>query len=393
MPTDGAVDPPDGGPPSRVDAGPPPEPGRTCEDAPRLGLNARVERIDPAGATPPPAGACWSGTLGPQLYYRLELPSRTGVEITTRGTNAPVPGLVDRCTPGADRCRFYNSNGSFSPGETERVTYVGNPEAEPRTLFLYTWWVGDEVAPFSLETRSFTLSEHARCEDARTLPAGELVAPSTERGGTYESWDCWYLPESQFYLLTVPPGSAAVELPGSQLLRARAQCTCGGETGEDWLVNLGDAPRTVLIEAAPGEPIGARIAPIGDTGTCDTAPALIVDGPAVSLATYPRALRAEAECSTVSGGVGAPTWFAVDVPAGATVSVTGTLTTPYPVLVAFDGCGGEGCQQAEGRPDGTYVLELTNPSDLPVRRYVLAGDGFPGPATEASGTLQARRVR
>ncbi len=368
------------------DAGPPLGDGdpSTCETAPRLGLDARVEVNEVAAASPPDT-SCWSGGTSVRSYYALEIPPGVGVEIRTEGTEAPVPGLFDRCAPGGERCRSFAASGFFSPGETRYDIYYGNHEAVPVQLTLSLWWVSETPQPFVITTRSVPVAEHGRCEDARPLGENELVPPS-ERGGTYENWDCVHPPESLFYDITIPAGHVAIPLAGAQSPSARLGCGCEpGSASPDPLVNLGDEPQPIVIEARPSEAVGVRFAPLPDSATCGAA-TLPIDGVDRALDVFPRLISGFDFCAYNDAH-----HFTLEIPAGAEVEVSALLDTPYPTMGVRDTCEELDCTREglERSADRRMSLVLRNPTDAPVLRYVTFGSEGPaeGPLT---GEVRAR---
>jgi hypothetical protein len=185
-----------------------------CGEAALLALDT-TEAIDVTQAIVPELGSCWSGDEA-YVFRRIEVPPLTGVEIRTEGADAPVVHLHEECSLGdGDRCVRFGPSGFFSPGEPVRTTYYGNPERTARSLYVAFWWVGEGETPFRVITRSSPVAEHGACDRPEPLAPNDLVTAGSARGGTYESWSCWYLPESHFYDVALPGMHVAVPLEGS----------------------------------------------------------------------------------------------------------------------------------------------------------------------------------
>ncbi|MBX3270560.1 MAG: hypothetical protein KF729_09880 [Sandaracinaceae bacterium] len=410
-PTDGGVGGDDGGTaPRELGPGDP----RACATAPLLPNDHRL-RVDPTGATPPPAGSCFRASIFGfdeydtryrELSYRIEVPARTGVELTVSETDRiPYLALVEGCdvAPGEERCVTYGASTLFE--STPGVFFFGNPEGVTKPLVLSLRWsgLGDEAipTPFTLETRSFSLPAEAACEAARPLAPGALLPARSERGGTYENWHCIRLPEAHFHEITIPAWHQTVALPDSQVLRQRAECGCdprGGYT--NLLDNFTDAPRTVVLERDPSQPLGVRYAPLPPNATCERASRLDVAGSEgamrpLEVTPYARGVaewRPDA-CSATNEAI----WYRVTVPAGRTVRVRGRVSgSPYLALFALPGaCTGEpseGCDRGENTSiDEAFThlhLDLANPSTEAVERVLVLG--YEGPDSgPLAGTLGA----
>lgn len=260
--------------------------------------------------------------------------------------------------------------------------YFGNVEPATVVLHLQLFWVGEAPSPFSLETRSTPIAAHSVCERALPLSPDTLIPASSERGGTYESWECNRLPESHFYEAIVPPQSVMIALPGSQYLNAHP---CGCEPLlEDLLVNLEATPRVIQLEATPSEPLGMRIAALPPNATCEGATPLALDGAEQALVPFPRLVSGVDECAHNDVH-----YFVVEVPPRSTVEVSARLNTPYPTLALAAACG-DACTRSEvALPDGTRILTWSNENDAPITRWILVGSDGPaeGPL---EGTVRAR---
>jgi hypothetical protein len=359
-----------------------------CVDAPILGLDT-TESIDIAQAVLPEEGSCWSSSEEPYVFRRIEVPPLTGVEIRTDGVDAPVVHLHESCAPqgGEDRCVRFGPSGFFGPGERERTTYYGNPERTPRLLYVSFWWVGEGETPFTVTTRSGSVAEHGACDQPSSLVPGELRAAETSRGGTYESWSCWYLPESHFYDVEVPARHVAVPLEGSQLLRATGGCDCAALTSPDPLVNLTNEPQVLHLEAEPSQAIGVRFEPLPSVAVCEDAEVLPLDGVTRPLARFPRLIAGLGECAYND-----PHYYSVEIPARRSVEIEASLLTPYPTLQLLSRCrSGEECTYPEvlERGDSRLVAVIPNDGDTTLVQLVVVGSEGPaeGPL---EGTLSAR---
>jgi hypothetical protein len=261
-------------------------PLRACADAPLLVLDG-TEPVSVDEAVVPGDASCWPGERR-HVLRRIVIPPLTGVEVVTRSADAPFTHFHEQCVPGAeDRCVRFGP-WDIPGGLSERTTYYGNASTSARTLVVSFGWVGDAVSPFTVTTRSSPVGPQGACDGAATLEPDVLRAADGTRGGTYESWHCWYLPESHFYDVTLPPRHVALPLEGSQSLRATGGCECAPLASADPLVNLGDAPTTLHLEAVPSRPIGVRLVPLPDVAVCDGAELLPIDGVARPLAAFPR---------------------------------------------------------------------------------------------------------
>jgi hypothetical protein len=356
-----------------------------CDEAALLGLDA-TELVDVAQAAVPEVGSCWSGNEA-YVFRRIEIPPRTGVEIRTEGADAPVVHLHEQCSlGGGDRCVRFGPSGFFGPGEPVRTTYYGNPESTARSLHVAFWWVGEGETPFRVTTRSGPVAEHGACDRPMLLGPDELVSASAERGGTYESWSCWYLPESHFYDVELPAMHVAVPLEGSQLLRATGGCDCAPLASSDPLVNLSDAPTTLHLEVDPSQPIGLRFEALPDVASCEQAEALPLDGIARPVERFPRIVSGLGRCAYND-----PHHYLVEIPAGRSLIVEASLLTPYPTIQLLDACGAEECTYPEPveRTDSTLRATFRNDTDAPLARILVVGSE--GPAEiPLEGTLSAR---
>ncbi len=362
-------------------------PLRGCDDAPTLGLDTTETVAAAAGVVPAP-GSCWD-SLEPYVFRRVEVPALTGVEIRTDGADAPVAHFFEGCAPAGERCVSFGPSGFFAPFEPTRTTYYGNPSATPRSLIVAFWWVGDGETPFVITTRSGPVAEHGACDRARSLEPGELVPAATARGGTYESWSCWYLPESHFYDVEVPARHVALPLEGSQALRATGGCDCAPLATPDPLVNLSSRPTTLHLEAEPSAPLGVRFEPLPDAAICEAAPRLLVDGLVREIERFPRLISGIGDCVYND-----PHHYTVEIPALRSVEVELALRTPYPAVHLLGSCGDPGsCERAElsSRGDETRTLRLDNTSAVTVTRHLVVGSEGPAEGT-LEGTMRARLV-
>jgi hypothetical protein len=400
--TDGAVL-PDTSPPFDGGTGDP----RYCALAPRLPLDA-VLPIDPSVATPEPEGSCFAVAIEDfafdgdhrELSYTLEVPVGIGVEISISpvsedSAQRPDLALVEGCAPLAseDRCVTYAASSLF-PSEPGRFFY-GNPTDRAQSLVLSLRWFGipADPRPFTLTLRSFSLPARASCEAATPLAADVLLPASTERGGTYENWDCIRLPEAHFHTIKVPARHQTIPLEGSQVLRQRETCECvvGGFT--NLLDNYDDVEREVVLERVPSEPLGVRFAPLPPNAACEWATRLDVapsEAGRTPVTIVPYAQRSNGfrtdACSVTNEAV----WYRVSVPPRRTVRVSGALFgSPYLQIAALNGACGEESECTLGTAgDSAVSIDLPNASDAAVERIVVVG--YEGPDSgPLSGELAA----
>lgn len=359
-----------------------------CEAAPLLPIDARVESIDPSEALSPPEGSCWDPD--PErtvLYYRLEVPPHTGVEVQATGLNAPTISFTEGCLAGTSRCVFYQDTSGGGSDATSRW-YYGNPSDSAQSLIINLHWYPRSLprSTFSLETKSYPLPTEATCETPIALAPDTLLPASTARGGTYENWDCIRSPEAHFVAITVPPRSQAIALEGSQPLQQRSECGCTpGLPFVNQLNNFTDVPTTVLLERNPTEPIGVRYAALPANASCEDATLLEVaeneaSARATPLSSYAARIsetRADS-CATYHEAI----WYRVTIPAGRRLRVRAVINTSYPSLAALLGpCGSalgtERCESAM-RGDSDSTLELTNPGATAIERTLVVGDDGKG---------------
>lgn len=372
------------------DAGAPPDafsrPVRGCSDAPPLVLNGS-EEVPVAHAVVPGVDTCWPDEET-RVFRRLDIPARTGIEIRTEGTDAPVVHVHETCVlVEADRCVRYGESGFFDPGQRSRTMYFGNAEPVARTLYVSFWWVGDGETPFTVTTRTHAVAPQGACDQPEPLTSDTLHAPASLRGGTHESWHCWYLPESHFYEITIPPRHVALPLPGSQPLRAVGGCDCAPLASTDPLVHFGETPARVQLEADPTRPLGVTFAPIPSSATCESPSALVLDGVARPIDRFPRLFAGLGVCAYND-----PHHYTVTVPAGRTVELAGSLNSPYPLVQLVRACDApEACEALPfvRRDDASFAVHLDNDSDAPVTHHLVVGAEGPleGPL---EGSLTAR---
>jgi hypothetical protein len=358
-----------------------------CGEAALLALDT-TEAIDVTQAIVPELGSCWSGDEA-YVFRRIEVPPLTGVEIRTEGADAPVVHLHEECSLGdGDRCVRFGPSGFFSPGEPVRTTYYGNPERTARSLYVAFWWVGEGETPFRVITRSSPVAEHGACDRPEPLAPNDLVTAGSARGGTYESWSCWYLPESHFYDVALPAMHVAVPLEGSQLLRATGGCDCAPLSSSDPLVNLSDAATMLHLEADPTQAIGLRFEPLPAVASCERAAALPLDGIARPVERFPRIVSGLGRCAYND-----PHHYAVEIPPGRALLVEASLLTPYPSIQLLEACGADACTSPEPfeRTDSSLRVTFRNESDAPLTRILVVGSD--GPAElPLEGTLSARLI-
>jgi hypothetical protein len=350
-----------------------------------LGLDA-TELVEVTQGIVPAEGSCWS-TDEAHVFRRIEIPPRTGVEIRTEGADAPVVHLHEGCSLGdSDRCVRFGPSEAFLPGETVRTTYYGNPEPTARSLYVSFWWVGDGETPFRVSTRSSAVAEHGACDRPESLSPGELVGAAAERGGTYESWSCWYLPESHFYDVSVPAMHVAVPMDGSQPLRATGGCDCAALSSSDPLVNLSNVATTLHLEADPLEAVGVRFEPLPPVASCEQGVALPLDGVARPLDRFPRLVSGLGRCAYDD-----PHHYAVEIPPGRSLVVEASLNTDYPSLALLEACGTDTCVGPASfeRTDSVMRATFRHDSDGPLTRILVVGSDGPA-AGPLEGTLSAR---
>jgi hypothetical protein len=370
-----------------------------CDTAPFLGLDTRIENVDPTGALSPEEGSCFEPNSEVRLlHYRVEIPARTGVEVRTAGTNPPVVSFTDRCgRGGASRCVFFQNTNGDSGTATSRRWYYGNPSDATQTLWVNLKWFpttaasgGRAPAPFSLETQSYALPVESNCETPLSLPENTLLPASPARGGTYENWECVRRTEAHFVSITIPPRSQAVALAGSQGLNQRSECGCTpGLPFVNLLNNFSDAPSTVTLERIPEEPIGVRYAALPANATCARAIALEVAANEASARPTPIAAYAatisefrESACGAFNDAV----WYRVTIPPGRSVRVRAEMNSPYPVLAAFSACGEAGSAECTDLETG---LALANPTGAAIEQTIVVGYEGPPAETPIVGSISA----
>ncbi|MEM9196086.1 MAG: hypothetical protein AAGF12_43375, partial [Myxococcota bacterium] len=331
-----------------------------CTDAPLLPNDAvwPNQRIASAIAPRPLPESCYSGVLNPSLYYRLEVPSNVGVEVsvTAPAGQRPDVSMADACTPEnpGGRCEYWQTSTS-GPRATE---FVSNSTTASLTVIVRVSFEEPLVGQATITTRSVLLDGGIDCANAPTLIPETVV--TTGRGNVIDN--CDFTGERVFHQLLLPPRTVAEPLADATFPGAWS-CRCDDRPS---LRNASDAPQAVTATSSPLTQVGWTATPLEANAICADARRIAPGSPSAPQRLF---LGGERMSACSGGMLDAPLFYEVNVPTQMQAIVTatpqGASGDSFLELEARRNCGGT-CEASSSRlAIGDAELVVPNPGTAP----------------------------
>lgn len=354
-----------------------------CEGAveiPSGGLTGEVASRGGNGSVDACSGAPW-----PELYYYVDVPPRTAIDLAATTTSGGVwragLTLASACGP-RDACEY------FSSGTIRADASIANPsDAVERVVVNGTASAssGTELGTFDLAYTATPIEPHGFCTEPFDLDSLSFIPTQIGRAAGQRDGPPGFTDERVYYYrVTVQPHTRAYAIitpvtMGSDVgsVHPGWSTTCGGDETDE-AVNTSDDAMTWFIAMSwsvasipPDYNLYIEHQPLADHATCDRA-LDVAPGTSTPLQSVDGGGPGSSACAPTD--TAPQLWFTTTVPAMSTVDVTATPTEvlgkyPYAIVRLLSACASGTCDGFAGDP-GTggsrpTVATLTNATDTP----------------------------
>ena len=352
-----------------------------CANAIPVGAGTLADQDLSRGATPAPLSCISLGKTS--LFYAVTVPARSVIAVRAEArTLADTLSLYSAttCQPPADgSCTYLDST---NPGEP--LTLANAEDTPRRAVFAVQAESGAAPPQFDLVVTRDDVAPNATCDRAQPIALGETVTDVPTALGAQKDPELCAVQRSLFYRVTVPPRSRVVphvtaDAPIYAYFRGASCDEIHGCYGDDTYTNPTDAAQEVLVQVtqvtwAEGTfSLSLSAEAVAPNSVCEAPTPLPLDVVMTGDGAEGGLID---ECASCFSRLGL--YYAVEVPAGATVEVTATALAPSentwsPVFVtAAPACDSWECVfPTTGFGADTASLRLDNSDGDAAKGYVI----------------------
>jgi cysteine-rich repeat protein len=361
-------------------------PNALCANATAITANTALtgENIDIGGPRPPGTG-CGGGTGNSVLYYSVNLPPSTRVDVIADSTADLVLFTQDACA---------DAGCTYSTDFPESLTLSNTGTASVTRIVGVRGYSTSTTGTVDIDFTYTTLAANGTCAGATPLGAGvtghDVAIGGSRPTGTGCSAGTGPV---RYYSVTIPPNSATTvtgtpSATWDLTLRSLADCsgTClatrdsAGDGGAEslTLTNMSASEVTQLIAVGAWDAdtgtfnLTSTNTPFAANATCAAAAALGAGVTGVNLATGgPRPTG-----TNCGGSLGPVLYYSVTIPANSITTVTGTSTgTPSwdLTLRSLADCSGACLSNVDASSSAAESLRFSNATASPITRLVAVG--------------------